>query len=566
MPQSIKDKLTDFLVKNIITNEQLDKALEIQRNKGGSLSRIIIEQGFAAEKKLMAGLSEYMGLPPIDLSKIKILPEIIEFIPRSIASFYEALPISRVGDVLTVAMADPLNILAIDDLKTVTGYDIQPVISNFKDIQQAIENYYAPTTEIQDIVKEVPISEVEIERAEEEINLAELIEQTDKAPVIRIVNLVLYQGIKNKASDIHLEPYERQLRLRYRIDGVLFESSPPPKHMHPAIVSRVKILSKLDIAERRVPQDGRFRIRMEGKDVDFRVSVMPTSFGEKVVLRILDRGSLSMELDKLGLTGQSLKIFRDCIEAPYGMILLTGPTGSGKTTTLYSALNGINKPGVNIITIEDPVEYQFSGMNQIAVRPEVGLTFANGLRSILRQDPDIIMVGEIRDMETADIAIQAALTGHLVFSSLHTNDAAGAVTRLEDMGIEPFLISSSLLMSVAQRLVRKLCQTCKKPVEIPVQVLERVGYMTEKGKPPVFYKGAGCKHCKNVGYSGRLGLYEILDVNKEIQGLIVQKATAEQIREEAIRQGMQTLRFAGLEKAKEGLTTVEEVLRVTARD
>lgn len=565
MPQTLKERLSDFLVKNVITKDQLDKALDIQRNKGGSLSRIIADQGFATEKQLMAGLGKHLGLPPIDLGKIKIQPEIIELIPRSISVFYEAVPISKVGDMLTVAMADPLNVLAIDDLKVVTGCEIQPVISNTKDIQQAIDNYYAPTTEIQDIIKEVPISEVEIER-EEDINLSELIEQTDKAPVIRIVNLVLYQGIKNKASDIHLEPYERQLRLRYRIDGVLFESSPPPKHMHPAIVSRIKIISKLDIAERRVPQDGRFRIRMEGKDVDFRVSIMPTSFGEKIVLRILDKGSLSMELDKLGLTGLPLEIFQNSIGAPYGMILITGPTGSGKTTTLYSALSTINKPGVNIITIEDPVEYQFIGVNQIAVKPEVGLTFANGLRSILRQDPDVIMVGEIRDMETADISIQAALTGHLVFSTLHTNDAAGSITRLEDMGVEPFLISSSLLMVVAQRLVRKVCQTCKKPTEIPVNALLRIGYRVEKGNPVIFYKGTGCKHCKGVGYIGRLGLFEVLEVNKEIQDLIVQKATAEKIKEQAIKNGMQTLRDAGLEKAKEGLTTVEEILRVTARD
>lgn len=565
MPQTLKDKLADFLVKNVITKEQLDKALGLQRNQGGNLSKIIVEQGFATEKKLMAGLGEYLGLPPIDLAKIKIPPEIIELIPRSLALFYQAVPISKIGDMLTVAMADPLNILAIDDLKVVTGSNIQPVISNFKDIQQAIDGYYAPTTEIQDIIKEVPISEVEIER-EEEINISELIEQTDKAPVIRIVNLILYQGVKSKASDIHLEPYEHQLRLRYRIDGVLFESSPPPKHMHPAIVSRIKIISKLDIAERRVPQDGRFRIRLEGKDVDFRVSVIPTSFGEKVVLRILDRSALSMELDKLGITSKSYDIFKNCIKAPYGMILITGPTGSGKTTTLYSALNTINMPGINIITIEDPVEYQFSGINQISVRPEVGLTFANGLRSILRQDPNVIMVGEIRDLETAEIAVQSALTGHLVFSTLHTNDAAGSVTRLTDMGIEPFLISSSLLMVVAQRLVRKTCPTCKKPVEIPKTVLERIGYTEEKGKPPVFYKGAGCKHCKGVGYSGRMGIYEVLEINKEIQDLVVQKASSEHIKDQAIKNGMQTLRECGLEKAREGLTTIEEVLRVTALD
>ena len=566
MSQTLEERLTDFLVRNVVTREQLDTALAIQRKQGGSLSNILIEQEFATERKLMAGLSEYLGLPPIDLAKIKVSAEIIDLIPRSLSVFYQIIPISRVGDVLTVAMADPLNVLATDDLKVVTGLQIQPVISNYKDIQQAIETYYAPTTDIQDIIKEVPISEIEIEREEEEINISELIEQTDKAPVIRIVNLILYQGIKSKASDIHIEPYERQLRLRYRIDGVLFESSPPPKHMHAALVSRIKILSKLDIAERRMSQDGRFRIRMEGKDVDFRVSVMPTSFGEKVVLRILDKSSLSMDLEKIGLTGALLQSFEKSIKAPYGMILITGPTGSGKTTTLYSALDSINKPGVNIITIEDPVEYRVEGMNQVAVRPEVGLTFANGLRSILRQDPDIIMVGEIRDRETAEIAIQAALTGHLVFSTLHTNDASGAIARLQDMGVEPFLISSSLLMVVAQRLVRKICPSCKSPIEIPVAALNRIGYTPGKEKIPVFYKGTGCKRCKDVGYKGRLGLFEVLEVDKNIQKLIIAKTTAEQIKSQAIKNGMYTLRDAGLEKARDGITTIEEVIRVTAQN
>jgi len=566
MPVSIKQRLVDFLIKNVITKEQLDKALEIQRSHGGNFSRILIDQNFTTEKKLMVGLSKYLNLPPIDLKRIKISPDIIEFIPRNMAVFYQAVPISKVGDILTVAMADPLNIVAMDDIKLITGLKIQPVISNPKDIQNAIENYYAPTAEIQDIIKEIPISEVEISHEEEQINLAELIEETDKAPVIRIVNLILYQGIKNKASDIHLEAYEHKLRLRYRIDGILYESSPPPRHMHSAIVSRIKIMSKLDIAERRSPQDGRFRIKFENREVDFRVSILPTSFGEKAVLRILDKSSLCMELDKLGLKDKNLAIFNSSIKFPYGMILITGPTGSGKTTTLYSALNQINSPDVNIITVEDPVEYQFQGMNQIAVRPEVGLTFASGLRSILRQDPDIIMVGEIRDFETADIAVKAALTGHLVFSTLHTNDAIGAITRLIDMGVEPFLISSSLLTVAAQRLVRKICPYCKREVKISTALLERIGYTQEKGRNAVFYKGAGCKHCRNTGYLGRIGLYEVLEINGSIQKLIMNKASSEQIKEQAIVNGMQTLRIIGIEKAKEGETTLDEVLRVSARD
>lgn len=565
MPKSIKEKLSDFLVKNVITQEQLDKALKIQRKKGGSLSEILISQGFISERKLMGELSKYLNLPPIDITKVRISKDIIGLISRNDASSYQVIPISKVGNMLTVAMADPLNILAIDDLKLATGFDIQPVVSTYKDIQSAIDTYYAPTTEIKDIIKDIQISEIEIPR-DEDVNLTELIEETDKAPVIRIVNLILYQGIKNKASDIHLEPYEKNLRLRYRIDGVLYENTPPPKNMHAAIVSRIKILSKLDIAERRSPQDGRFRIKMDAKEVDFRVSIIPTSYGEKAVLRILDKSSLCMQLEKLGLTGRSSKIFNDSIKTPYGMILITGPTGSGKTTTLYSALDEINSPDVNIITVEDPVEYQFEGINQIAVQPDVGLTFASGLRSILRQDPDIIMVGEIRDYETADIAIKAALTGHLVFSTLHTNDAAGAVTRLIDMGVEPFLVSSSLLMLVAQRLVRKICLHCKKEFTVPANVLAQLDYKPQKGQKDVFYRGEGCKACRNTGYSGRLALYEVLGVDNDMQDLIIERATSRVIKDKAIEKGMQTLRIAGMEKARQGLTTVEEILRVTARD
>ena len=565
--QNIKERLTVFLVKNIVSQEQLDKALEIQRSKGGSLSRILTDQGFTTGKKIMAGLSEYLGLPPIDLGKIKIAPEIVSLIPRQSAIFYQAIPISKIGKILTVAMADPLNILAIDDLAALTELDVQPVISTNKDIQAAIDTYYSPKAEIQEIIKDIPITEIEIQgEDDEEINLAEVMDQTDTAPVIRIVNLILYQGIKGKASDIHLEPFETKLRLRYRIDGVLYENTPPPKHMHAAITSRIKILSKMDIAERRKPQDGRFRIRLENKEIDFRVSILPTSFGEKVVLRILDKSSLSMELDKLGLGGRSADIFNRAIKNPYGLILLTGPTGSGKTTTLYSALSAINTEAVNIITVEDPVEYQFIGMNQVAVRPEVGLTFASGLRSILRQDPDIIMVGEIRDYETVDIAIKSALTGHLVFSTLHTNDSAGAISRMHDMGVEPFLISSSLLMVVAQRLVRKICSRCKEEIEIPQKALDFLEYIPKDSEKIVFYKGVGCRHCRKTGYSGRLAIYEVLEVNADIQKLILQKATSDQIKQQAISNGMKTLRMSGLEKVLEGITTVEEIMRVTARD
>lgn len=567
MPEeNIKQRLTDFLVNNVVSRAQLDEALQQQRTAGGSLSQILVEKGFTSEKELMAGLSAYLGLPPIDLSKIKIKEDVVELIPKNIALFYLAVPISHVGNILTVAMADPLNVLAIDDLKVVTGLDIQPVISNKKDVQAAIDNYYAPSSDIQDIVNKIAIAEISLPDEDEEVDTAEIIDQTDKPPVIRIVNLILYQGIKSKASDIHLEPFENKLRLRYRIDGVLYENPPPPKHMHAAITSRIKILSRLDITERRRPQDGRFRIRVEKKEVDFRVSILPTSYGEKVVLRILDKGALCMQLDKLGLSGKSLKAFDTAINNPYGMILLTGPTGSGKTTTLYSALSTINSEDVNIVTVEDPVEYQFVGINQVAVHPDIGLTFASGLRSILRQDPDIIMVGEIRDLETADIAIKSALTGHLVFSTLHTNDAAGAVTRLIDMGIEPFLVSSSLLLVVAQRLVRRICKHCKEKSEVSASIIERLGYTAEKGKVPTFWHGTGCRNCRDTGYSGRVALYEVLEVNKEIQDLMIERATSEDIKKVAMTNGMRTLRMAGIACAKEGLTTLEEILRVTAKD
>lgn len=565
--QPTREKLIDFLVKNVVTKEQLDKAIEIQRTKGGSIGKILVDLGYVSEEKIMSALSKYLNLAPIDLQKVNIDPQVMELIPRSIATFYEVVPISKVGDILTVAMADPLNILAIDDLKMVTGYKIEPVISNHRDVKRAIDMYYTSTPDLEDVVKDIPISEVELPtEAEAEIDVDKLIKETGVAPVIRIVNLILYNAITSRASDIHIEPYEHEVRLRYRIDGVLYESSPPPKHMHQAIVSRIKIISKLDIAERRVPQDGRFRIRFEGKEVDFRVSTLPTSFGEKIVLRVLDKSALCVDLDKLGLEGYSLDTFYSCIKMPYGMILITGPTGSGKTTTLYSALSVLNTPNVNIITVEDPIEYQFHGINQVAVRPEVGLTFASGLRSILRQDPDIIMVGEIRDLETADIAIKAALTGHLVLSTLHTNDAPSAITRLVDMGIEPFLISSSVLMVVAQRLVRKICPNCKTKVKIKREVLERVGIEVKSEEDQWYYRGEGCNNCKILGYTGRIAIFEVLKVTPEIKDLIEHGASTMEIKQLAVKQGMQTLRMAGLVKAKEGITSFEEVLRVTARD
>jgi type IV pilus assembly protein PilB len=384
---------------------------------------------------------------------------------------------------------------------------------------------------------------------------------------VRIVNLIILQAIKERVSDIHIEPFEKEIKLRYRIDGVLYDSPPPPKKMQAAIVSRIKIMSDLDIAERRLPQDGRFRVRAQGREVDFRVSCLPTSFGEKIVMRVLDRSGLdSLDIDKLGFHAQGLEEFKNALASPYGIILLTGPTGSGKSTTLYSALRVLNKPEVNIVTVEDPVEYQISGINQVSIKPDIGLTFAAGLRSILRQDPDVIMVGEIRDQETADIAIKSALTGHLVFSTLHTNDAAGAVTRLDDMGIEPFLISSSTLLVAAQRLVRRICKKCKKELEVPDEALVKAQMKREPGEKIVLYHGTGCPDCKNSGYSGRMALIETIAIDDDIRNLIMKRATARQIKLAAMEKGMNTLRMVGLSRVKEGLTTLEEVMRVTAVD
>ena len=569
MVRLTKKWLTDALVKrDLLTEENLKTALSLQQQDGDRIEDILVEKGYVTEGNMLAVMSDLLNMPFIDLAKYKLLPDVVEMISKEVATHFRAVPLARIGNVLTVAMVDPLDVVALDDLRLITGHSISPVISSVMTIREAISNYYAAFSGMESMLEKADSPKIELRtEQDEEIDFDSLLEKSEEFSIIKLVNLVLVQGIKDRASDIHLEPFEKTLRLRYRVDGILYESSPLPKHMQSAIASRIKIMSNLDIAERRLPQDGRFRIKIHGRDVDFRVSCLPTYFGEKVVMRILDKSAVAMDLAKLGFHEEGLTLFKNAIASPYGMILLTGPTGSGKTTTLYSALMEINKLEVNIITVEDPVEYQLMGINQVAINQAIGLTFASGLRSILRQDPDIIMVGEIRDHETADIGVKAALTGHLVLSTLHTNDAAGAIARLNDMGVEPFLISSSVILVAAQRLVRRICEKCREPVEMPASVLKRAGLKVEKEDGTItIYHGRGCKSCNGAGLSGRMSLLEVLSIDDEVRELIIGEANAARIKSLAMEKGMKTLRMVGLDGVMKGQTTLDEVLRVTATD
>jgi type IV pilus assembly protein PilB len=477
--------------------------------------------------------------------------------------------VALLGKRLFVAMADPLNVLALDDLRRMrANLQIVPLISTEKAVVDFLNNAQTQASGgIDAILKDVDVSDVELAKeGQEEINLDQLVESSEEGPVIKLVNLMLVQAIKDRASDIHIEPFEKQLRLRYRVDGMLYDSAAPPKGLQPAIASRIKIMANLDIAERRLPQDGRFRIKLAGREVDLRVSILPTIHGEKIVMRVLDKGNLNMNLESLGLAPDELQKFKNAIDAPHGMILMTGPTGSGKTSTLYAVLTQLNTSDVNIVTVEDPVEYQMLGVNQVQVKPEVGLTFAGGLRSILRQDPDIVMVGEIRDSETADIAVKAALTGHLVLSTLHTNDAPGAIARMVDMGIEPFLVSSSVLMVCAQRLVRKICPHCKEAFNVPADVIARLSLSQEEAAANTYYRGRGCSRCKDTGFLGRMAILEVLGVTNALRELILHDTSAKALKDLALKEGLKTLRMSGLEKAKAGLTSLDEVLRVSGSE
>lgn len=573
MSLSLKDRINRLLIeKGLITPEKLSEALKAQKEKGGKLSDILAEKGFVDKKDLMVVLSEELGIPPINLARYRIDPAVVKLIPRKTAQHYQIIPVSMMANSLTVAMVDPLNVLAIDEIKALTGFKIGILITTDKDIQSAIDQYYGEAAHeaIEEIMAGMEkVGSVEmIEEGEGAPGAAttELIRMTQETPVVKVTNLILAEGVKAGASDILIEPMEGKLRIRYRVDGILRETkNPPPRSMHEAIVSRIKVMSSLNIAERRLPQDGRFKIRTQNREVDFRVSVLPSSLGEKTALRILDKSQAMLDLDKLGFEENALNDLKRESQRPHAMILVCGPTGCGKTTTLYSILKFVDSPDKNIITVEDPVEYDLYGINQVTIRQEIGLTFARCLRSILRQDPDIIMVGEIRDFETADIAIKSALTGHLVLSTLHTTTASGSIIRLVNMGIEPFLITSSIALVAAQRLARRICPNCKEEYRVSRSVIKDVSI--ETGSDTItLYRGKGCKNCFNMGYKGRVGIMETLVLTPKIKELIANKAQEHQIKEAARIEGMTTLRENGFKKALAGGTTWEEIIRLTVGD
>src|SRR5450432_3210232 len=565
--KSFGERIADVLIEDgLLLPNQLEEALEIQKKQGGRLLKLLTDKQFVTEQDMVISMGRCLDTPPINLSKVRIPEEILDLVPKDMARAYKLAPICKLGNKLFVAMADPLNVLALDDLRQRTKLEIVPMITTERSVTEALSGVSGAGAAMEQVLKDAAqdaanVEEVKVNR--EEIDLDRLAVESEDAPVVKIVNLILVQALKEKASDIHLEPFEKQFKLRYRVDGALIEASSPPKALQLPIASRIKILAGLDIAERRLPQDGRFRIRVSGKEVDLRISILPTVYGEKIVIRILDKSSLSGSLEQMGLDEGTLGQFRKAIDAPHGMILVTGPTGSGKTTTLYTVLQELNNPDYNIVTVEDPIEYQLQGVNQVAVKSEIGLDFASALRSILRQDPDIVMIGEIRDNETADIAVKAALTGHQVLSTLHTNDAAGAITRLDDMGIEPFLISTSVILSCAQRLVRRICPNCREEFRPEPEMLAKLG-MEEDGT--TFYHGVGCDRCKRRGYLGRAAILEVLPVSETIRRLIIKRASSAVIKNQAVSEGMKTLRMVGIDKAREGITTLEEVCRVTAED
>ena len=562
-------KLGQLLINNnIITEDHLGKALDLQNKEGGRVGSNLIKLGFLSEEKLVDFLSTQYGVPAVELSSEEIDPSIIKFVPYEVAYKYHIIPISKNGASLTLAMADPSNVFAIDDVKFMTGYDVKPVVASESTIREAIERHYQQS-DMSSAINDIDFNDDDVDVVsgeEENLDMGELKNAVEDAPVVKLVNLILAEAISRGASDIHVEPYEKIFRIRYRVDGVLHDVMQPPMRLKAALSSRLKIMAELEIAERRLPQDGRIKLKVKEKAIDLRVSTLPTLFGEKIVMRILDKSNLNLDLTKLGFEVKALHHFQEAIKSPFGMVLVTGPTGSGKTTTLYSALSTINEIDVNIMTAEDPVEYNLMGINQVHVREEIGLTFAAALKSFLRQDPDIVMVGEIRDFETAEIAVKAALTGHLVLSTLHTNDAPSTISRLLNMGIEPFLVSSSVVVIVAQRLCRKICEQCTEEESVPDHALTDIGFKTEEISTINLRKGNGCPACGGSGYKGRIALYEVMPLDDALKELIIKGATAIDLKKAAIRSGMQSLRMSGLSKIKEGVTTIEEVLRVTFAD
>jgi type IV pilus assembly protein PilB len=557
-------RLGQLLLKaNIITEDQLKKAQGDQKMRGSSLSSVLIEMGFLSEDALIDFLHKRYGLPSINLSEVELDPKLVSLVGADFMQKNQVVPVRRSGSTLYLAIVDPFNVTVIDDIKFRTGYHIEALVASETDIRTTIERHLNPTASIDGALADFEDEGMEVVKQDETFELSELEKTAEEAPVVKLVNLILADAISKGASDIHIEPYEKFMRVRERIDGVLYEVMRPPIQMKNAITSRLKIMSQLDIAERRLPQGGRFLIRMQNREMDFRVSLIPTLFGEKVVMRLLDKTKLQLDLTKLGFESDVLNIFHEAIHKPYGMILVTGPTGSGKTTTLYSVLSELNKVSENICTAEDPIEFNMPGVNQVQMHEAIGLNFAASLREFLRQDPDIILVGEIRDLETAEIAVKAALTGHLVLSTLHTNDAPSTIGRLLDMGVEPFLVASYLIMTVAQRLVRCICPDCKEPLNLPPEALLDLGVPEEEIYDFKCYKGKGCTKCSNIGYRGRLSLYEVMPTDSEIQELTLRRAPANEIKRAATQGGMKTLRQSGIAKIKQGITTIEEVLRVT---
>jgi type IV pilus assembly protein PilB len=569
----MSSRLGEILVKDsLISQDQLKQALDYQKKNGGRLGTCLVKMGLVSDEDITAVLSRQYGVPSINLKFYEVDASVIKLVPQETAIRYQIVPLSRVGSTLTIAMTDPTNVFAMDDIKFMTGFNVEPVVASESAISEAIGKFYGSIEtgeEIDKVMKDLAGDEADLELAAEEaeMDLAELEKAADEAPIIKLVNLILTDAVKRGASDIHVEPYEKEYRVRFRVDGILQNVMTPPLKLKDAITSRVKIMSKLDISEKRLPQDGRIMIKYvkdgKKKELDFRVSIVPTLFGEKIVMRLLDKENLRLDMTKLGFEAESLAKFERNILRPYGMVLVTGPTGSGKTNTLYSSVARLNTPETNIMTAEDPVEFQLAGINQVQMKEQIGLNFASALRSFLRQDPNIILVGEIRDFETAEIAVKAALTGHLVLSTLHTNDAPSTISRLMNMGIEPFLVATSVNLICAQRLVRRICANCKEVSPIPAQALIDAGVPPDEVPNTTVYVGRGCSVCNNSGYKGRVGLYEVMEINDDLRELILVGASSLELKKKSLEIGMITLRKSGLIKMGLGQTTMDEVLRET---
>ncbi len=571
--KSFGERIADALVEDgVLTGKQVEELLELQKKEGTRLLKLLIDKSYVSETDMTVCMGRVLNTAPVNLPRIGIPQDVATLIPKEVATNHKVIPVSRLENKLFLAMADPLNVLALDDVKRITKLEVQPMIASEKAILDKLNNLETNRASMEDIIQEADKQaelDAEAEGAEliadatDEANPDALAAAGEEAPVIKLANLILVQAIKDKSSDIHIEPFEKMVRLRYRTDGALMDMPPPPKNMQMALSSRLKIMANLDIAERRLPQDGRMRMKVAGRDIDLRVSFLPVVHGEKIVLRVLDKSNLSASMDKLGLDPDSNKRMRAAIDAPHGLILVTGPTGSGKTTTLYSCLNELNNPDYNIVTCEDPVEFQIPGINQVPIKKEIGLTFAAALRSILRQDPDIIMIGEIRDEETCEIAVEAALTGHQVLSTMHCNDAPGAVTRMDDMGIAPFLISSSVILACAQRLMRRICAVCKEPISYPAKMYDDLGIDPDFFAGAQLFKGRGCDRCKNTGYAGRCAIIEIMTVTDDVRKMILKRASGMDIAAVAVKDGMKNLRMVALDKAREGVSTLEQALALT---